>query len=943
MAEERGRAARFFEGFANALLERAVPRVREWLQARFGAGADVGGIRLDGRDVHVDDTRVPLGPRARLTIARATFRITGEATRPLVLHALTGEVRVDEGGFVAPVRFESSREVHAEAWIEGALTVERATWPRVDAAGEQAPLDGSLAVLVTSTRWTLARGAFTCADARIAIDAEGDLDASGMKRLSSARVDLRDARAAHFADAALAITGARMSGALTLLKEARVEGTLAWLSQSGLDAEVSATTERSSLRVVANAALDETVRGTIEGRIGVAEVMEAFDLPAVARPLDDDVARCEARLSGTTRAPRTFGTLRADVLRVRLGRPSFLPPRAVRDAVVEFDVDAQGAKAHGSLGVDDGAVRFDASFPLGGGERALKLELDRVPAEWASDLATSKIPDDARVSGELGLDGGTVRVTTARTRLAFEPLRVRDGRFVDTRLRGDVASSDLLTLGLLPAGARLDEIASVDGSVDGPLRDPAFDGTLRVRDVEVALLASRERVTVRFADAPALLGELASELTSTRVRVAGDGARPSGEWWLPRDAALTGEVAVAAFAIDAEIGVETATSAMLAKIRVGADGALDGSTVRGRLSFADAIVIGLFRSRVRPRPIGAAKVKAALAGTSGQPVLHADLEAAALDLEVPAIAPLPLREVSARLTVDGAGLVVRSIVARVHGGEASCEALVGFGPAFDGMQWRIRLGGVRIEEIALAEQRKLGAWLRGGLLGSVTLDSRGDGPLIGNGELRVDGPEYEAIALLAPTLSRHGLSTPSPVGVAPLVCRFGFGERGVRFDGLDARVDGVAVNGWTTIDWTRVLAGRLDVQLDARVVRNHALLGIPALFARTIPLVVDLGGTVDDPSARLNPLQTLGVADTVDSVTSAFAELFAVPRREPSAPTPRREPPPAPSSELDAILDRILDHDPRSEDLIAQLIDRGVDADEFERLLDRRRAARRRR
>jgi len=744
MGEERGRAARLFEGIANALLERAVPRVREWLQGRFGPGADVSGIRLEGREVHVDDTRVPLGDRATLSIARATFRVTGEAARPVVLHALIGELRIDEGGLVAPVRFEAAASVRDEAWIDGTLRVDRATWPRVEGTGEQASLDGSLDVFVTSTRFTLTRGALTSADARIMVDAEGDLDAAGSKRLGRARVELEGARLGHFADAARAITGVGIGGALTLLRDAVLEGVLHWTDSAGLESDLHARTARSKLRVRATAALDETIGGTIEGDASVGELLTAFGGNALEH---HETARCEAHLAGTVRAPRTFGTL--------------------------------------SL---DGVMQFDLA--------------------------------------------------------------------------------------------------------------PTEDG-----------------LSVRFADAPTKVAQVAWAFTG--------GAAPA----LPRDARFSGEVAIGK-TIEGDLGVETTTSALVAKAKLDREGTFLDALVRGRLSFVDARE--LFPESVRPRAAGSMQIVARVEGTTTAPIAHVDVEAAAVELEVPALEPLPLRALNARVSLERTRLVVRALRAKLHGGDAFAEGIVSWAAAFRGTQWRLRFSGVRVEDLALERDRTLGSWIAGAMTGSMTMEKRNDGPLAGGGELRVDAPLYRALAQLTPTLGRHGVSTPSPEGVAPLMARFGFGERGVRFEGIELRVDGATARGVVTIDWTKLLSGRLDVELAERLVRNSALLGIPAMLTSTIRLVVNLSGTISEPDARVDPLETLGVADAVATVRSAFEGLFPV--------APPRTPE---DQELNAILDRILDHDPRSEQLIASLVDRGINPDEFERLLDRRRARRR--
>lgn len=673
---ERGRAERWFENVANALLERAVPTIRGWLQARFGPGADVAGIRLDAREVHVDDTRVPLGPRALLAITRATFRVTGEAARPLVLHALEGELRVDAGGFVAPVRFESNASVAAGAFIDGALLVEHARWPRVDGRGESS-LEGSLPVLVSSSTWALEKGALRSAEATIGIDARGELDAEGAKRLSHARVELTNARAGHFADAVAAITGAELGSALALLADARVAGTLVF--RDGVEAELTARTARSNLRLQASAALDGALSGRVHGA----------------------VALC--------------------------------------------------------------------------------------------DLLTTAATDQAMLDGKLG---GTVRA-------------------------------------------------------------PVLAGPARVRDLDLALTTSREGVRVTFDDAPASLAQLLLDLANVRTSLA-----------VPPNATFTGELTQRG----GELGVETPSSALLAKVTL----APLSATIRGKLSLLDARASGLLPAALRPRD-GVARVRAVFEQRS----LHVEAESAGFTLDP---AALPFRDVFARITVEGDRVLV--------------HALRG-----------------RLDDTAH-------------LAGDVVLGFSRQGSS-GSGELRVDYPVYHALGRLSKTLGRYGVSTPDPRGVAPLTARFSFGERGVRFDDLDARVDGAAVHGSATVDWTGELRGTLDVTLHERLVRNSTLLGIPAMLSSTLALVVELGGTLAAPSARVDPLKTLGVADVANAVSSTIADLFG------AAPAPH-------DPALDPILDRILDHDPRSEQLIAELVDRGIDPDQFESLLAKRRAQRRR-
>ncbi len=860
---EKGRAARAFDAIANALLERAVPRAREALRERFGPDADLSTIRLEGRDVHVEDTRATIAPGTLVTISRAIFRITADRRRPLFLASLEGVITAGVG-VRAPVRFETQRDVPEDAWIAGTLFVDGATWPR-QSGEESASLSGAIAIEVGSARWSVDSTSLRSDEATITLHATGDLDAPGAARITNAKVELVDARAGHVLDAASAIAAERFGDALALLRTAKLGGSLQFRGDTGASIDVAATSERSSLRVRGTVDLARTLDASIDGTIGLREALAATELPPRLRPRDVDVASCTLRVTGSASAPRIFGTLHAPTWHLELAEGP------LRNVKLDVDLSSTALTVSGetlvsegaSEGASEGKMRVRGSTPLRPFDATARIELERVPlAFFAAALPkTLVIPAGARASGSVDVRGreATGVVTIASEKTAAVTLHV-------TRTEG---------------GARV-----------------AFDEA--PRDLVALCLAF-------LPDPPTIA--------------------------LPPSTQLTGELVFAGETIIGEVALETESTALLAKVR--RVGSFDGTTIRGRLAARDLVATGLVDSPVRPID-GVAAIDARVVSDA----LHVNATSDALSLEAPSVAPLPLRQVSATLVVDPRRLVLRALRATLHGGDLSSEGLLSL---LDGtMQWRLRGSGVPLETIALR-----GGWtsvgtLRGGLAIDATIERRARGPLYGQGELRVDHPIYEALTLLAPKATRHGVTLPPRPGTGPLGTRFSFGEVGIRFEPVDAPLDGASASGFVTLDWSSALGGRVDVRVEERLLRGSPL-AIPAMLTGSLRTTVTLGGTLSDPRVDLfggDPLNdiTAPVADALDSVSQAVSSFFAPIVN----PPPRARPAPAPPpGELDAILDRILDHDPASEQLISTLVDRGIDPDEFSRLLERRRRARR--
>ncbi|MCB9598701.1 MAG: hypothetical protein H6719_38655, partial [Sandaracinaceae bacterium] len=159
---ERGAVGRVFHAFANAVLARTLPTVREWLASRFGPHATVGAMELDGSRVRLRDARLPIGPTAVLEVDVATFAARASESAPLLLERLEGRLVVpdDDGGtrFCAPLVLDGEAAPTGAEWVHGVVTVTDARWTASAGRDAQAPLSGTVTATVTSSEWSLTDG-----------------------------------------------------------------------------------------------------------------------------------------------------------------------------------------------------------------------------------------------------------------------------------------------------------------------------------------------------------------------------------------------------------------------------------------------------------------------------------------------------------------------------------------------------------------------------------------------------------------------------------------------------------------------------------------------------------------------------------------------------------------------------------------------------------------
>ena len=222
-----GTSRSLLEAFANALLERALPRIRQWLAQRLGPNAELRALELEGSRVHLVDARLPLGERAVLSITRATF-----ATHP-------EELALGR----APVRLER---------LEGQLTISSVAPPR-DGIPTPAQDDADSAQIRCRATVTPLRSSTTHeGDAR---SETGPLRAEGPDRITGDRARERGPRAAKRAPSQQSALHAEVvfEGAEGASGDAWVEGGLALRALTLADARfagsarVTVTSERFAI------------------------------------------------------------------------------------------------------------------------------------------------------------------------------------------------------------------------------------------------------------------------------------------------------------------------------------------------------------------------------------------------------------------------------------------------------------------------------------------------------------------------------------------------------------------------------------------------------------------------------------------------------------------------------------------------------------------------
>jgi hypothetical protein len=544
--------ARLFGSLANTLLDVGLPRIKDWLSERV-PGADVDAIAVDGTLIHADGVRIPIGPRGLLRLERATVQLLsgrGVGFAEMRIHSFHGVLAFGMGEgrtFEADVTFAASPDPDETAWVAGELAIPRASWTK-DRAAEPTPMHGAARLVVTPRSWRLDDGLLASAggSATVRFSGGGSLAGESPKdAFHEAKLVLAGAKVGPFFDAIEAIAGQSFGVPQVVPLDAGLDGELAWDAEQGGRCNLHLSTDGLALELAGEVGADVTgaapLAAKLSGTLNPAAAMRRANVPASFHPRDEDAIAIAAEITGTTQAPAYHGALRGGALGFRFGRPRFVPAVALSAVDLAFEGTRSSVTAQAAARIGTGTLGVDATIPFATREgrtvsargadldaswlaplaQALGanvvLEDDAAPASRAAPISGRPIegealvlPRDLRAHATLAFDlaatelalRGSISATTPRSRLAAEPLVVRGPRLDGTRVVGELAVADAVTV----AGRHLGDVSL---SAEGPLRlDVALEGA--GRDVSargrlafdaLALLAGGTTTTIRDLDA----------------------------------------------------------------------------------------------------------------------------------------------------------------------------------------------------------------------------------------------------------------------------------------------------------------------------------------------------------------------------------------------------------------------------------------------------------
>lgn len=945
----RGRGVgRALEAFANAVLERTLPRIRQWLALRLGPRAELAGLELDGARVHLVDARIPLGPRAILHASRATFVTRAEhlalGLPPVRLETLEG--RVELPSTTASVTLDGAPEHGADEWISGRVTLRD-----LSIAGRA--YEGTAVVWLTSERFAIenARLADVDGSSSLRVKAGGTFD-GGELRVTHARADADATPIAAFLEAIAALRGADLPR-VPLHSDARVSGHCELSREGSLSAALSATGGDARAELAIDGSLEQgALRGAAHGHVDPALIaLAGIGIGGVP-------VAFEAALGGTIRQPRVELTGRSPELALRSSPESDpLTISRVRGSLT-FDeraaLDVRARTGRGSI-----AVSYDGALQLKIERAELGAALSFLPPRAAAiaerlALDRGELWLDVRTEGEA--IEGVAHVESPRASVTLDPLRlIRSTRTVEhSALRAHV---DARTLHDSMSGM-VDLSLAIERASPSEVR---ADGSVSARQVEI-VLGEREPVAMREAQARIEVRDARMLITGARARafdgsisgaatVTWSGGRPRvvvGElvaeslreplarWALSRRSielmpglSVSGALARRDGALRGELSASTPRSAASIRVVMSDEGSLRGSQLEGTLAIAD---VAPFFARWTMQPVSSAvwRLTGTFDGTIAAPRLDLDGRCDRQPVRVigeHATIELVAEEVRtlARATRDR--VVWSELVARTYGGTLRSRGSA----AYDGAaSARLELDDARAEMLPLTGGRVVGAYLEGALSGTLDVWRTSGDTTIGCGRLRVVDPEHRFVARAAAFVERVGLPLPDGRGVEALVASVKVHRGGWHFTEVSARVRQVRVRGDIEVRRDGSLDGRLSAHPEASWLSASSMLAPFASLLDEVP--VQVSGSLSAPRFSADAW------DAADGVLarSAFGrrvrailvELAPDALARPSRADGRRGHGTASLLTTDALLDRLA-RDPENTELFEALIERGLRADEI--------------
>lgn len=933
------------EAFANALLERALPRIRQWLAQRLGPDAELGALELEGARIHLVDARLPLGERALLHATRATFATHPEELAlghpPIELERLEGRLAITHprGALSAEVSFEGAATGAGDAWVDGRLALR-------EVAVADPRFAGSAAIRVTSDRFAIDDAIVTSLEtgARIELGAGGTLGA-GSYRVERARLEAHAITAGLLMELARLVRGVDLPS-LPMAEDARAS-LIAALERDGSMhalATIEAAGGRAELRG----------RGRID-RDGLSGEADGTIEPGLLRVRSTRMRGEPLALSATLSGTRAEPVLILEAMSARLEPAAGLALRRVRasgriDHGVELEVRAL---------TERGAISLRRSR-----DGELRAKLERVPlsplrssvgASWLAALGADEGELFAELSGTSEGVIGQVHVATPQASVTLAPMRAALGlRRIELEgtLRAAVRAEALAQR--IARGVGLHGMIELELAIEraclarGALEALEGRGVARARALSVRV-PSRSELAIRDASARIELERGAVRLEDARARVLGglvrarglaragqavitelvlEGVRGLGRW----SAGLSIEEEVidavltrAEGALRGVVTARTQRSAIEAQLVIADTGALDGSRLSGALAVAD--LAPLMREwSIRPDEGGRWSLEGAIEGTLLEPVLALEGRSEAQPLWIvthTSSVRVEGQGARARARIEGGGIAWSELSLSLYGGTLRSRGRYAGGV----LGARVEIEDVDAGALPLP-RGTLGAHLGGRLGATLDLLRRSDADAIGCVRVSVEAPVYRALERAAATMRKLGLPMPDLRGSAPFEARVQLGPAGWRVCGLDARLAELSVSGSVDIGREGALRGRLSVRPAPSWLRASAYLTPLSELAAAVP--VRISGWLGAPRLDASALSMLEAALERSPLAEIIQALTG--ELDPSEPARRDA---IGSLSTEALFERLA-HAPAAPEPLAELIGRGLDVEDIAARLRRR-------
>lgn len=885
-AERPGAVARLFGSLANALLGLGLPAIRQWLRDRVGPAADVAHVTTEGKLVHLDGVRVPIGPRGLLALERATAAITGlgRAGLPEIrLHAFHGTLGFGDAahGFRADVSFTASPDPEESAWIWGELSIRNASWTAREGSPPAAPMHGDARLFVSSHEWRIDRGRLDGHNARARFSGRGSFEGTAAEGegepqplvprvLSHATLKLEHARVGPFVDAAGALAGRTLAVPSIVPLDARLDGSLSWEMAEGGRVDLRIASEASeALRatITGSVAPDGGVlRGRVDAEVPLARLVRSAGGPHEALPREEDVARVELAIGGSLGRPEVVARVVATEIGFRLGRPRFVPPVLLRDLSAELSLKQDRAvlRAVAFARAAQVTLGLEANVHEPTSARG-RLHAEAIEAGFLRDvihtLGGSVRPLDGEIDlaldFDLGGEGVRARGTARSARLSLviaerpdvPPYVLKDATVNVALDRAAFVYDDLR---FTAHGGRF--VAS--GTI------PLVPGTLE----------EAPRIALRLENGGAELAEALANLidrrdgASPRLAAQVEGPRPLDEIWIPRDLGASGELrwydarrpGALALSVDVKLTTPRWTDAAVA-LRISNRGALEGTTLRGRIALADVVASGALGAHAPVLPEGVADVDVFARGGGKEYAVAGLVEIERLVVLAGEREPLHLElgGVVARLRLDRHGISWKDVEARAYGGSV---VSTGHHDLAGTTRARVSIVGLAVHELPPigGRGRAPGSYVRGHLSTSVVVRWGAGGDLRAGGIVTLDDATFPALDLLRPALSRYGLRPPNENAAAPVTAVVVGTDSGIGLVDVNVELHGATVRGDIGLSRARVLDGRIEVTLEEEYLRTSKVLTIPRVLTQKLVLPVRIEGELAHPVVHADLAACLG-------------------------------------------------------------------------------------